>query len=255
MIVSRVHPAPRESRDTDDPDTTGWLSENYRPDRPDWLRINLIGSANGSATGSDGTSETLSSRTDRRILGVIRDHSDVVLVGASSVRTEGYVLPRSAALAVVTRTGDLSGAKLTRDGSRGPLLVLCPRSVEGGVRRRLGDLDARLLPVDDTDGSLSPTDMIAALRAEGLRSVVCEGGPTLAAALLRASVVDELCLSVSPALVAPGVSLLPPDVDLDVPLELRQLLLDGADTCYFRWSVPASTSASARPATRADASN
>jgi riboflavin biosynthesis pyrimidine reductase len=237
VILSRVHPAPGETRDTDEPGTRGWLTDAYRPDRPDWLRLNMIASVNGSATGRDGTSETLSSRTDRRILGVIRDLSDVVLVGASSVRVEGYVLPRSASLAVITRTGDLSGARLTKRDGRGELLVLCPRSAADTVRRRLGGLDARLLPVDDTDGDLAAPDLIASLRREGLRSVVCEGGPSLAAHLLAAAVVDELCLSASPSLVSPGLPLLSPEVEADIALELRQLLLDEAGSLYYRWSV------------------
>ena len=40
-----------------------------------------------------------------------------------------------------------------------------------------------------------------ALAGLGLRHVLCEGGPTLLAAALQAGVVDELALSLVPALV------------------------------------------------------
>ena len=42
---------------------------------------------------------------------------------------------------------------------------------------------------------------MADLRARGVRSLLCEGGPTLNRALLAAGVVDELFLTLSPLLV------------------------------------------------------
>jgi riboflavin biosynthesis pyrimidine reductase len=47
-------------------------------------------------------------------------------------------------------------------------------------------------------------DLAAALDrlgADGARSVLCEGGPTLNSALLAVGLLDELCLTVSPMLV------------------------------------------------------
>lgn len=200
----------------------------------------MIASVNGSATGRDGTSETLSSRTDRRILGVIRQLCDVVLVGAGSVRAEGYVLPRAASLAVVTRTGNLSGHRLDPAASSGRLLVVCPRSAVDTVRDALGNLEARVLPVDENaDGTLAPALIVSALRSEGLRSIVCEGGPALAAHLIEANVVDELCLSTSPRIVSPGLPMLPPTTRADAELSLRQLLVDEQSGLYARWSTRA----------------
>ncbi|WP_181134458.1 dihydrofolate reductase family protein, partial [Rathayibacter sp. AY1D5] len=69
----------------------------------------MIASVTGSSTGSDGTSETLTNRVDRTILGVVREQADVVLVGAASVRAEGYRVPRRVPLAVVSASGDLAG--------------------------------------------------------------------------------------------------------------------------------------------------
>ena len=238
MILTRVVPMPVESRPTDAPDFTAWVAHLYRPDRPDWLRLNLITSVNGSATGRDGTSESLSNRTDRRILGVLRDLSDVVLVGASTVRAEGYVRPRRAALAVVTRTGDLGGHRLDPGPSRGALLIVCPRGSEERVRRAAAIPDARILGVETDGDDLSPAATVTALRGEGMASVVCEGGPSLATALLTGGVVDELCLSTSATLVAPGLPLVPPDRAADVELSLRQLLVDEQGSLYARWSVP-----------------
>jgi riboflavin biosynthesis pyrimidine reductase len=244
VILTRVLPAPAESRPTDAPDFSEWVADLYRTDSPDWLRLNLIASVNGSATGRDGTSESLSNRTDRRILGVLRGMSDVVLVGASTVRVEGYVRPRKAALAVVTRTGDLGGHRLDPDPARGALLIVCPRGLEDRVRRAVGIPDARILGVEADGDDLAPAAVVGALRAEGFPSIVCEGGPHLATALLSGGVVDELCLSTSPTLVSPGLALVPPERTADVELSLRQLLADEQGSLYARWSVRASPATS-----------
>ena len=100
MIVRRVLPEPGDAIEIGTDDARPRLDALYSVDDPAFLRINLVADAAGSAAGSDGTSESLSSRADRAILGAIRRASDVVLVGAQSVRAEGYQLPRTVPLAV-----------------------------------------------------------------------------------------------------------------------------------------------------------
>ncbi len=58
--------------------------------------------------------------------------------------------------------------------------------------------------------------------------VVCEGGPMLLGELLRAGLVDELCLTLAPLLVADPVRLLP-DRALPEPrtMTLASVLEDG----------------------------
>jgi hypothetical protein len=109
MRLSLIQPLPAVELAMDKPDDLAFLNDLYRPMRPDWLRINLIQSLNGAIVGVDGTSNSLSNRIDRKILGIIRSHAEVILVGAKTVRAEGHVLPLGRDLAVVTNSGDLSG--------------------------------------------------------------------------------------------------------------------------------------------------
>jgi riboflavin biosynthesis pyrimidine reductase len=154
----------------------------YLPSRRRWLRLNFIASVNGSVAGVDGTSQSLTNRTDRRILGAIRRAADVVLVGASSVRTEGYFLPRSAPLAVLTGSGDLSGHRIPADVAPGRVVVLCPPAAVATVRSSLG---AAAIDVVELAGPrIDPGSAIAALHDRGHDSIGCEGGPSLAAQLL-----------------------------------------------------------------------
>jgi riboflavin biosynthesis pyrimidine reductase len=235
VILTRVYPTTDAPIDLDDADARDRLADLYRPPREDWLRLNLIGSVSGSATGSDGTSETLTNAADRALLGVIRTLSQVVLIGAASVRAEGYFVPRRAALAVVTRTGDLTGHRITSTGQRGPLIVLCPVKSVSTAKATVEDPNARVIAVPDSDGTLAASDIVGALRSAGYRSIVAEGGPNLASQLLAGEVVDEVCLTTSPVLNGASIPLFGSTEFAARPLELTQLLVDNASGIYARW--------------------
>jgi diaminohydroxyphosphoribosylaminopyrimidine deaminase / 5-amino-6-(5-phosphoribosylamino)uracil reductase len=61
---------------------------------------------------------------------------------------------------------------------------------------------------------------LAALAAEGVQSLLLEGGPTLAASFLRADLVDKLLLFVAPRIAGDGPSFAP---ELPAPVELKRL--------------------------------
>jgi riboflavin biosynthesis pyrimidine reductase len=237
VILTRVYPERDEPIDLDAPDARDRLAQLYRPERADWLRLNLIGSVSGSATGSDGTSDTLTNPADRVVLGVIRMLADAVLVGAASVRAEGYFVPRKAALAIVTSSGDLTGHRITSTGQRGPLVVLCPERAQQRAAHTIGDPDARILVVPDDEGRLAAVDIVAALRDAGYVSIVSEGGPRLAEHLLNGGVVDEVCLTTSPLVNGVGLPLFGADQFAAHPLSLEQLLVDNSSGIYARWKL------------------
>ncbi len=237
MILTRVFPERDRPVDLESPDARERLTELYRPPRAEWVRLNLVGSVSGGATGADGTSETLTNATDRVILGVIRMLADVVLVGANSVRAEGYFVPRKAALAVVTSSGDLSEHRITNTGQRGPLLVLCPASAAARARDTVTEPTATIMVVPDVDGILPAAAIITALRDAGYPSIVGEGGPMLAAHLLQSGVVDELCLTTSPVVNGASSPLFGGAEFAGRPVALDQLLVDDASGLYARWSL------------------
>ena len=63
-------------------------------------------------------------------------------------------------------------------------------------------------------------DELATLAAEGVQSVLLEGGPTLAESFLRADLVDKVLLFVAPRIAGSGPSFAP---ELPAPAELRRL--------------------------------
>ncbi|QHC66713.1 hypothetical protein GSU68_09115 [Rathayibacter sp. VKM Ac-2759] len=204
----------------------------YRPAAEVRVRLNMIASLNGSSIGSDGTSETLTNRVDRTILGVIRAQADVVLVGAASVRAEGYRVPKRVPLAIVSASGDLAGHRLElQEGSR--VLLLVPEESRGVPELPRG---VEIVRVPSDGGRLSVDAMLGALAARGLHRVVCEGGATLSGQFLASGRVDEVCLTTAPRVVLPGLPVAATPAVVDEGYSLTMLAVDDSGFTYARWS-------------------
>jgi riboflavin biosynthesis pyrimidine reductase len=94
---------------------------------------------------------------------------------------------------------------------------------------RYSGLEKRLIVVESgPDGRVDLTALLRSLREEGVRALLCEGGPTLHGALQAAGLVDELFLTVAPKLVggeAPRIiegDVLPETAELELSWLLEQ---------------------------------
>ncbi|MCX6465119.1 MAG: pyrimidine reductase family protein [Pseudonocardiales bacterium] len=217
LLPADRDPAARDDThrdDTDRDDDTGpaavddaALAAHYAhpdPGRP-YVRVNFVASADG-AVSVDGRSGGLGSDGDRRVFGLLREHCDVVLVGAGTARAEDYRGARRPTrgkdtpppIAVVTGSADLDpGASLFTD-THVPPLVLTTARAPAERRDRLAAAGADVAVLDD----LEPATLLAELGRRGLHRVLCEGGPSLFGAFVAADAVDELCLTVAPLLAA-----------------------------------------------------
>lgn len=187
----------------------GDLEELYAfPRRGTWVRANMVSTLDGAAAGADGRSGSVNTPADNRVFALQRDLADAVLVGAGTVRTEGYrrlePTRRSrvpATLVVVTRSGRVPENIRTGKEGRGPaLLVTCaaagPRALDR-ARTVLGEDSVLVCGEDQVDLRAA----LVELSVRRLRRVLLEGGPSLLGAALDAGVVDELALTWSPLLV------------------------------------------------------
>jgi 5-amino-6-(5-phosphoribosylamino)uracil reductase len=173
-----------------------------------WVRMNFVSSADGAAT-AGGVTKDLATSGDRRVMRLLRELAEVILVGAGTVRAENYRGARKPSrcagppppIAVVTATAQLDpAARLFTDTTVPPLILASAASSEAN-RRRLVDAGAEVVALPGE--RLSADTVLAELERRGWRRVLCEGGPHLFGQLLAADVVDELCLTVS-ALLAGG---------------------------------------------------
>lgn len=211
------------------------LPELYAVPRTPWLRVNMVGTVDGAATGETGTSGSINNAVDKQVFDHLRAAADVIVVGAGTARAEGYhVADRP--LVIVSRRGDVP--EQLQDAPAGAVLMATCEAAERVDRARevLGADQVLVLGSHRVDLPL----LKQVLADRGWANQLCEGGPHLLRDLLAAGVADELCTTTVPRLVAgehPRITQGPP---LDVPLRLH-LLLEAEGTLLARWltGVPA----------------
>lgn len=183
----------------EDATTAETLRAWYQPSSTSSCRLSLIATPHGELTGPDGTSQSLSNPVDRAILLAQRHHADAVITGAATVRTEPVPIPRHAPLVLLSRTGDLSGHRVTEASYRDDSVVVITgqnpaadpsRFFPSGVARHVA-----LGEVDLVDAS----ELTRFLRASGYNHLLVEGGRQLATLFAQAHLFDELCVSLTAA--------------------------------------------------------
>jgi riboflavin biosynthesis pyrimidine reductase len=193
-------------------------SEMPRPPRGDrpFVAVNFVATADGRATIA-GRTRPIANRADYELFHALRTRFDAVMVGAQTVRVEGYG-PMAPRAILVSRTCDVPPEVGLLSAPENRVLVLTSSH------------DAELEPCAAEVAYLREGDLATAmrrLRAErGIDSVLCEGGPQLLANLIAAEAVDELHL-VYAAKLAGGTTPLtiltgPP---LEPPLDLELISL------------------------------
>jgi riboflavin-specific deaminase-like protein len=199
---------------TDPADPVALTASDERPapsDRP-WVIVNMIASIDG-ATAVEDRSGGLGGPPDRSMFRALRELPDAILVGASTVRTEGYGPVR------------LDDAAIRRRRARGqtdtPRLVIVSGSLrfdttsalfheaeppmvithaKADERRRAELAELTEVVVAGTT-KVEMREMLEKLRAMDMRTLLCEGGPILNAQLIAEDLVDEWCQTFSPLLV------------------------------------------------------
>lgn len=179
-----------------------------------WVRTNFVSTLDGAVQGRDGRSGTINTPSDRTVFALLRAHADVILVGAGTVRAEKYRavdledwqlalraglgLAPYPTLAIVTASGELPES-IADNADCGPVLILTSRHSRPN-RPRFGP-GIEVIEFDDPD-QVPARELITELVARGLRRVLCEGGPRLNRQLHAAGLVDDLCLTLSPLVIA-----------------------------------------------------
>lgn len=199
-----------------------------------WVQVNFVSSVDGAVSLAE-RSAGLSHPADRRILALGRDLADVVLVGAGTVKTEGYRgikprelrverrrrlgLPDVPPIAVVTGRGTISpDDPLITDTVVQPIVV----TTDSAPAKRRAELTAAGADVIVAgEHSVDPHAALDALGERGMLRVNCEGGPHLFATLVAEDLVDQLCLTLAPLLAGAGADRIVAGRTTPVPRRLR----------------------------------
>lgn len=207
------------------------LKAHYAPLRTPWLRLNFVATADGAVQGPDGLSKSINNAADKRVFMALRRLADVIIVGAGTARAEGY-RPNPKPMLVVSRSGEVPPSLRERRGGD-LLMATCRHAPHLAETRALLGGD-HVLVLGDYTPDLS--HLCAALVDRGFRDLLCEGGPHLTRDLLAAGIVDELCLTVVPRLIADVHLRVTAGPPVDVDLRLHAVLEDDS-TLLQRWVV------------------
>ena len=191
----------------------GELAPRERP----YVVANMVSTADGRATLA-GRSGPIGNEADRRIFHLLRTQADAVLVGSGTLRAERYGrLVRDPELrARRVQEGlddDPLGVTVTRSG-RVPFDIPLFQDPDSAVVV-YATPDAEFPPAAASvevvalpEEQLTMAEVLGRLRRDrGVASVLCEGGPTLLAALLAEACLDELFLCLAPKLAGGGSEL------------------------------------------------
>lgn len=218
-----------------------------------WVMGHMVAGLDGTAAIA-GRVGALSTSPDQALFRRMRQLADVVLVGAETIRREGYgsitldeqarawrraqgkpVVPP---VAVVSRSLRLDWESTlftsAPEGAR-TIVVTCAEADPAGLA--VASEVAQVVIAGQE--RVQPRLAVAALADLGHRVAVCEGGPSWLGELAAARRLDELCLTVSPLMGGDPlpVAITPPGSDI-TPFDLCTVLADGG-TLFLRYEAKA----------------
>jgi riboflavin biosynthesis pyrimidine reductase len=217
-----------------------------------WVRANFVSTLDGAATGDDGRSGSINTGADREVFALLRALSDVILVGAGTARGEGYKRaavrdpwrylrrgrPAHPSTAVFSRSGEVPpGLSQARDDSGEVLLITCRHAGNQAIdcaASTLGE-DHVIVCGDDSVDMAAAADSLA---ARGLPRILCEGGPHLMGDLTASGCLDELCLTITPTLVAGSHPRITAGAAVRADF-MPRLLIESDGAILGRWARPA----------------
>jgi diaminohydroxyphosphoribosylaminopyrimidine deaminase / 5-amino-6-(5-phosphoribosylamino)uracil reductase len=161
------------------------------------VTLKLATSLDGRIATATGESRWITGEAAREAAHRLRAAHDAVLVGVSTVivddpeltvRLPGYDGDQPARVVLDSRQRIPLGAKLVATADDTPTLVISTEP----PNKRLTDAHVKVIQVPAAEGRVDVRAAVRALEAEGLASVMVEGGGVVAASFLAAGLVDTL---------------------------------------------------------------
>lgn len=205
------------------------LADLYAPPRLPWLRVNMVSTLDGAATGESGRSGSINNAADKAVFDALRAQADAIVVGAGTARTEGY---REAAVPLVLVSASGQVPEQFRTAAPGTVLLAVPAVSPGlaEARELLGADQVLVLGEDAVD----LVALKAALVERGHTNLLSEGGPSLLRELLACGAADELTVTTVPRVIAGEHRRIVVGEPVEAGFELA-VLLEEDSTLLARW--------------------
>ncbi len=207
-------------------------------DRP-YVYINMASTVDGKIVIGEpgGTAKGVGGSTDQILFRRLQTQCDAALVGGVTLRASQVIYPANLPRYTVTRSGDVPLNNRFFTDAPDRVYVFAPKSVSESIARQIRTV-AKLVRIGEDTVNLA--EALAYMRREhGVKTLLCEGGPTINDQLLRARLADELFYTLAPKL--KGGARLPTIITGDglppgeaLPLELLSIYKD-EDELYLRY--------------------
>ncbi len=234
-----------------DPLTPYLEVDRTRPRHECWVTGHMVAGLDGTAA-IHGRVGALSTEPDQSLFRRMRQIADVVMVGAQTVRSEGYApmrLSESARaqrrdrgqsemppVAVVSRSLDLDWSSPVFAGAPEHARTIVITCAKADPEQLAAAEQAATIIIAGED-RVEPAKALQALAGLGYQVVLCEGGPRWLGELVAADRLDELCLSISPMMGGDPlpVSIAPPGAGI-AQFSLKSTMV-ADDTLFLRYEA------------------
>lgn len=214
-----------------------------------FVTLKLATTLDGRIATASGESRWITGPASRRAVHTMRLNHDAVLIGSGTARADDPDLTvrelgathQPIRIVMDTHLSHRPESRLGQTAKQSPVWLLHGPDASPQNRDAWTGQGATLLQVPCENRTINPRAALQTLAAQGLTRVFCEGGGTLAAALIRAQLVDDLALFTAGALIGcdgqPSLAALNLTALKDAPrLTLREAKTIGPDA-YSLWSL------------------
>lgn len=209
-----------------------------------WLMTNMVATIDG-ATAIDGRSSSIGDRQDTVVFRALRTVADIVLVAAATARAEEYKKPRlpdhllawraARGMRLIPKVAIVSGSldfDIEPFEDDPPLIITSETAPADRLARFASLTDVEICGPDRVDLGVA----VRRIWELGHGVVLSEGGPSLNGQLAAADLIDEVCLTVAPILVAGDSSRIFRGPAIPTGLDFHiDRVLTGKTSLFTRW--------------------
>ncbi|MBN2631776.1 MAG: bifunctional diaminohydroxyphosphoribosylaminopyrimidine deaminase/5-amino-6-(5-phosphoribosylamino)uracil reductase RibD [Rhodobacteraceae bacterium] len=164
------------------------------------VTLKLATTIDGRIATASGESRWITGPDARRYVHALRLGHDAVMVGAGTARADDPDLTardigashQPVRIVLDRLLAHAPDSRLGRTAQTSPVWMVHGPNAPTAARAAWAATGAALIPCPMKDGHMDLTAALRALAGRGLTRILCEGGGTLAAALIRAGLVDDL---------------------------------------------------------------
>jgi diaminohydroxyphosphoribosylaminopyrimidine deaminase/5-amino-6-(5-phosphoribosylamino)uracil reductase len=174
------------------------------------VTLKLASTLDGRIATGSGESQWITGEAARKVGHALRGRHDAVLVGVGTVladdpdltcRIPGFRASPVVRVVVDTHLRTALTTRIVATAAETPTWMLIRAGTDPDRRRAVADLGVRLIEVQGASAGVDLVRGLAALAEAGLTRVLVEGGAKIAAALLRADLVDRIAWFHAPAVI------------------------------------------------------